>query len=104
MTADERPTVPPDLDPVSREAVRELADREPATLRSASDYLEALAAWKARRDEGAEDTATDDSEPDAYPDGVPEHATVSVTEIGDIEYYYYQWREGDEIRSETVER
>lgn len=104
MTADERPTVPPELDPVGREAVRELADRDPAMLRSASAYLEALAAWKAQRESGSADAATDDSDPDAYPDGVPEHATVSVTEIGDIEYYYYQWREGDEIRSETVRR
>jgi hypothetical protein len=104
MTADERPTVPSELDRVGREAVRELADRDPATLRAASAYLEELAAWKAQGEDGEGDAPEDDAGPETYPDGVPERATVSVTEISGTEYYYYQWRDGDEIRSETVRR
>lgn len=101
MSADERPTVPPELDRTGREALRELATQEPATLRAASAYLEELASWKAARDEGDAAAAAD---PETYPDGVPERATVSVTEIAGTEYYYYQWRENDEIRSETRAR
>ncbi|WP_222918158.1 hypothetical protein [Natrinema sp. SYSU A 869] len=103
MTADEQPTVPTELDRAGREAVRELAEREPATLRAVSSYLEDLAGWKTQHDDET-DVEADDGDPDAYPDGVPERATVSVTEIGDTEYTYYQWREGDEIRSRTDQR
>ncbi|WP_254765064.1 hypothetical protein [Natrinema marinum] len=105
MTADDRPTPPAALDRAGREALRELEDSDPETLRAVGRYLEALAAWEEERaatDEG-ESTPADD-EPDAYPDGVPDRASVSVTEIAGTEYYYYQWREGDEIRSETVQR
>ncbi|OLZ40272.1 hypothetical protein A6E15_04410 [Natrinema saccharevitans] len=104
MTADERPSPPTELDRVGHEALDELATREPAALRAASEYLEKLAAWKAGGTEGGGEPSPADGEPAAYPDGVPERASVSVTEIAGTEYYYFQWREGDEIRSETVRR
>jgi len=103
MTPDERPTPPPELDSVSDEAHDELTAQDSATLRAMSSYLEKLAVWKDRHD--AEDaSSSDEAGPETYPDGVPERATVSVTEIAGTEYYYYQWRDGDEIRSETVRR
>lgn len=98
MAPDERPTPPPELTAISDELRDELTAHDGATLRAVSDYLEELAAWKDHHD--SEDAA----DPETYPDGVPERATVSVTEIAGTEYYYYQWREGDEIRSETVRR
>ncbi|MDS0478548.1 hypothetical protein [Natrinema sp. 1APR25-10V2] len=105
MTADDRPSPPAALDRTHREALAELESSDPATLRTASRYLETLAAWKEDRtaDDEAKPTPAD-GEPDTYPDGVPDRASVSVTEIAGTEYYYYQWREGDEIRSETVRR
>ncbi len=105
MTADDRPSPPAALDRTHREALAELEGSDPATLRTVSRYLETLAAWKEDRtaDDEAEPASTD-ADPAAYPDGVPERASVSVTEIAGTEYYYYQWREGDEIRSETVRR
>ncbi|SER83800.1 hypothetical protein [Natrinema salaciae] len=102
MTADERPTPPSELDRTGREALDELAGRDAPTLRAVSDYLEELAAWNERRTDRETGSAT--AEPDAYPDDVPERASVSVTEIGGTEYYYYQWRDGDEIRSHTERR
>ncbi|QLK27035.1 hypothetical protein HYG81_05345 [Natrinema zhouii] len=103
MTADERPTAPPELNRMERDALRELADRDAATLRAVSAYLEELAAWKTQQGDSEKGgTSGDDS--DTYPDGVPADASVSVTEIDGAEYYYYQWRDGDEIRSETVQR
>lgn len=116
MTADERPTPPSELDQTGREALEELAGQDTSTIRAVSDYLEALAAWRARHgnsdgdddgdgsDDGDGEPPSDGVEPDAYPDDVPERASVSVTEIGGTEYYYYQWRDGDEIRSKTVRR
>jgi len=104
MPPDERPTPPPELDSVSDETRDELMAQDSATLRAMSSYLEELAAWKDRHDDGEDASSSDGAEPETYPDGVPERATVSVTEIAGTEYYYYQWREGDEIRSETVRR
>ena len=104
MTFDERPTPPPEVDRVEREALDELAKRDAATLREVSAYLEEVAAWKERREGAADESASDEADSESYPDGVPERATVSVTEIAGTEYDYYQWREGDEIRSETVRR
>ncbi|ELZ17677.1 hypothetical protein [Natrinema limicola] len=103
MTPDERPTPPPELDSVSDETRDELIAQDEATLRAVSSYLETLAAWKDQHD-GEDTSSSDGLEPETYPDGVPKRATVSVTEIAGTEYYYYQWRDGDEIRSETVRR
>ncbi|MFA9416427.1 hypothetical protein [Natrinema sp. HArc-T2] len=100
MPPDERPTPPPELDSVSDETRDELTAQDGATLRAVSSYLEELAAWKDQHD--GEGASSDGTEPETYPDGVPERATVSVTEIAGTEYYYYQWREDDEIRSKTV--
>ena len=98
MAPDERPTPPSELSAISDEVRDALTAHDAATLHAVSDYLEELAAWK--DDYDGEDAA----DPETYPDGVPERATVSVTDIAGTEYYYYQWREGDEIRSKTVQR
>jgi hypothetical protein len=36
---------------------------------------------------------------DDPPDGVPANATLTVKEINNNRYYYWQWRDGDSIRS-----
>ena len=33
------------------------------------------------------------------PDGVPSKATITVKKINDNRYYYWQWRDGDQIKS-----
>lgn len=89
---DERPLPPADLDPNVVESLAVFEDEEPSTLRAIAAYLEERAAWEeSRASKGAAEV----------PDGVPEQATVSVTEIDGTEYRYYQWREGDEIKSAT---
>ena len=45
------------------------------------------------RDENA---ALDDGE---RPDGVPGKASITVKEINDNRYYYWQWRDGDAVKS-----
>ncbi|AHF99849.1 hypothetical protein HALLA_14690 [Halostagnicola larsenii XH-48] len=106
---DERPLPPADLDPDVVESLAVFEDEEPSTLRAVAAYLEERAAWEESRaleereepPEGTEETPERIEEP---PAGVPERATVSVTEIGGTEYRYYQWREGDEIKSATKKR
>jgi hypothetical protein len=38
--------------------------------------------------------------PDDLPDDVPAKATITIKEINNNRYYYWQWREGEKIRSQ----
>ncbi|NUB93945.1 hypothetical protein HT576_23510 [Haloterrigena sp. SYSU A121-1] len=120
MTNDrDRPTPPSDLDRDAGEALARLEDRDADDLRAIAAYLEDLAAWTEsaadESDERAEtgSTPSDPNDDDAgeeidddleYPEGVPDRASVTVKEIADTTYYYFQWRDGDRIESETVQR
>ncbi|EMA29411.1 hypothetical protein [Halobiforma nitratireducens] len=88
----ERPTPPAGLDDDLRETLEGLSERDPETIDAVATYAAELADW-------VESTERDT----VSPEGVPERATVSETEIAGTAYRYYQWREGDEIRSKTVE-
>jgi len=62
----------------------------------AASYAEALAEYKereARLEEEADD-ADIEERPDDLPDDVPAKATITIKEINDNRYYYWQWREG----------
>ncbi|NGM71165.1 hypothetical protein G6M89_19515 [Natronolimnobius sp. AArcel1] len=110
MTDTDRPAPPPTLEEPLRELLVELAVEEPAQLRAVATHATQLEGWLDRQDEDGEAEPTADSSeqvavgPETVPPGVPERASVSVTEIAGSEYWYYQWRDGDEIRSKTVER
>jgi hypothetical protein len=91
MEPSDKPTPPDDLEPELRAVLEALADCDLETIRTVADHADALAAW-------VESRPTDD---DTYPNGVPERATVSTMAVDGEEYRYYQWREGDEIRSKT---
>ncbi|RKD97441.1 hypothetical protein [Halopiger aswanensis] len=105
MADNDRPRPPAALEPSLRVALVELAKRDPESLPAVAAYAEDLAAWidAKQNDPDSSDGDRDDGDTDGTPPGVPEHATVTVTEISGTKYRYYQWREGDEIRSETVE-
>lgn len=97
MTAD-RPAPPDDLErELDPELLEALESHDPETLRAVGRYVDELASWK-------EHTQGDDLEGLEYPADVPDRASVTVTEIDGTEYLYYQWREGDEIRSKTETR
>jgi len=36
---------------------------------------------------------------DDRPEDVPANATVTIMDINDNRYYYWQWREGDRVNS-----
>jgi hypothetical protein len=48
----------------------------------------------------AEEEDEIDERPDDLPDDVPTKATITIKEINDNRYYYWQWRDGDKIRSQ----
>jgi len=70
-------------------------------LRNAATYAEKLAEHKereARLNEGSDKDEMDDRADD-LPDDVPTKATITIKEINDNRYYYWQWREGEKVTS-----
>ncbi|WP_416841807.1 hypothetical protein [Haloferax sp. DFSO52] len=72
------------------------------TLRHVAKYAEQLAEHREREQrinekERSNHDAVD--RPDDLPADVPTKATITVKEINDNRYYYWQWREGDKIKS-----
>lgn len=97
-----------------------LENHSPETLRRLAQYLEALAEYREGDGRPREATSENESEgapeaaneqqvneppegqnelPEERPEGVPAKATLTVKEIHDNRYYYWQWREGDTVTS-----
>ena len=94
----ESPTPPANL-PAG--IVNTLNESTPELLREVSRYAEALAEHKEREARLTEDTNQDEVEeqPEDLPDTVPAKATITIKEINDNRYYYWQWRDGEKVRS-----
>mgnify|MGYP000371511899 FL=1 len=83
------------------EIVNTLNESDPEHLRDVATYAEALADHKERevRLEESADQEELNERPDDLPDDVPSKATITIKEINDNRYYYWQWREGDQVKS-----
>ena len=94
----EPPTPPANL---PTEIVKTLNESDPEQLRVVATYAEALAGHKDReaRLEKSADQEEVEERPDDLPDGVPARATITIKEINDNRYYYWQWREGEKVTS-----
>jgi len=94
----EPPTPPAEL---STEVVDTLNRYSPEQLQQIVHYAEELAEHKAREVRLEEESEEDDIDdrPDDLPDDVPSKATITIKEINDNRYYYWQWRDGEKIRS-----
>ena len=94
----EPPTPPAEL---PTDIVNTLNDYAPDQLKHVAHYAEALAEHKARETRLEEESDEDeiDERPDDLPDDVPSKATITIKEINDNRYYYWQWREGDKVKS-----
>jgi len=94
----EPPTPPANL---PTEIVNKLNESDPEQLRDVATYAEALAEHKEREARLVESSDQEEVEerPDYLPDDVPAKATITIKEINDNRYYYWQWREGDKIKS-----
>ena len=103
--ADDPPTPPAS---VPTEIVDALSESSSEQLRAVATYAEALAEHEARegrredragRREGSGTRDEVETPPDDLPDGVPTRATITIKEINDNRYYYWQWRDGDKVES-----
>jgi len=96
--SDEPPTPPANL---PTEIVDTLNESTPERLQDIATYVEALAEHKEREDRLEESADEDEVEerPDDLPDDIPAKATITIKEINDNRYYYWQWREGDKVKS-----
>jgi hypothetical protein len=94
----EPPTPPAEL---PTDIVNTLNGYSPDQLQDVARYAEALAEHKAREARLKEESDDDEIEerPDDLPDDVPAKATITIKEINDNRYYYWQWREGDKVTS-----
>jgi len=94
----ESPTPPAEL---PTDIVNTLNDYSPDQLQQVARYAEELAEHKAREARLEEEAAEDeiDERPDDLPDDVPSKATITIKEINDNRYYYWQWREGEKVTS-----
>jgi len=71
-------------------------------LRDLAEYAESLAEYR-EQDSGLENKdGSSDEESDDRPDEVPAGASVTVKEINDNRYRYWQWRDGDKIKSKYI--
>lgn len=94
----EPPTPPAEL---PTDIVDTLNEYSPEQLQHVARYAEELAKHK-DRETGLEESSDEDEieeRPDDLPDDVPSKATITIKEINDNRYYYWQWREGDQIKS-----
>ena len=94
----EPPTPPAGL---PTELVETLNESSPEQLREVVHYAEELAEHIEResRLEKKSDEAEVEERPDGLPDDVPTKATITIKEINDNRYYYWQWREGEKVTS-----
>ncbi|TKX45596.1 hypothetical protein EXE41_11285 [Halorubrum sp. SD690R] len=94
------PPTPPATLPT--EIVNTLNESSPDQLQDVATYAEALAEHKEREacPEKPADQEGVEERPDDLPDDVPAKATITIKEINDNHYYYWQWRDGDKIRSQ----
>ena len=74
----------------------------PEQLQGIATYAEALAEHKEReaRLEEPADQKEVEERPEDLPDDVPAKATITIKEINDNRYYYWQWRDGSQVRSQ----
>lgn len=93
----------PPTQPVNLPAgvVNTLNESTPERLRDIATYAEELAEHKEREARLKEETDQEEvkERPDDLPDDVPSKATITIKEINDNRYYYWQWREGDKVKS-----
>lgn len=71
-------------------------------LRDLAAYAESLVEYRERESElEATDESTDETDDDR-PAAVPSGASVTIKEINGNRYRYWQWRDGDKIKSKYI--
>ena len=94
--SDEPPRPPAEMPP---DIIDTLNGCDSEVLRVISEYAEELAEYREREARLDEDGDNSEDRPDDLPSEVPTKATITIKEINNNRYYYWQWRDGDKIRS-----
>ena len=86
---------------VPADIASKLTEQSPEVLRQIARFAEELAEHREREVRLAENEEKEEIKErlEDLPDDVPPKATITVKEINDNRYYYWQWREGDKIKS-----
>lgn len=95
---------PTPSDDVPDEVQSLLDSQDPATLRAIADYASTLAANADSQSRGSADTDDEeiddaDEQLDERDADIPSKASIVTKTINDNKYYYWQWRDGDKIKS-----
>ena len=95
----EEPTPPAALSSGLTDQCRSLSADQ---LRELATYAEALAKYREResRSDGEEQSTNEPTKD--KPDGVPSGASITIKEINDNRYRYWQWRDGEKIKSKYI--
>jgi hypothetical protein len=96
------PTEPTAPDGIAQYITDGLERQGPDDLRTIATHAEELAVYKEAQAEAKLDDQVvhENSEDiDDLPDDVPVKASIVIKEINDNRYEYYQWRDGEKIRS-----
>lgn len=96
--SDSPPTPPAHL---STEFIEELEGSDPEQLTRVADFATALADYKraTAESQAADSPESDEQDVEDQPTGVPAKASITVKEINGNRYEYWQWREGESIKS-----
>ena len=93
----------PDPPDVPQYLVDGLNRQPPEHLQAVAAYADSLAAWKTGDDEGeSEDQETQTpsvEQQKSPPEDVPSRATIVTKQINGNHYHYWQWRDGENIKS-----
>ena len=83
------------------ELVEILNESSPEQLQEVAHYAEELAEHIERESclEKKSDEAEVEERSNDLPDDLPTKATITIKEINDNRYYYWQWREGEKVTS-----
>ena len=65
-------------------------------------YAESLAKYREQEARSEAEEQSPDEAPEDRPDGVPTGASVTIKEINDNRYRYWQWRDGEKIKSKYI--
>lgn len=82
--------------------VETLEKCSPELLQHVAHYADELAEYREREARLAEEADEEaiEEQPEDRPDDVPTKATTTIKEINGNRYYYWQWRDGNQIKSQ----
>jgi hypothetical protein len=95
----EEPTPPATLPPG---IIEECSALPAGQLRDLARYAESLAEYREREGQLESEDESSDEAIDDTPDEVPTGASVTIKEINDNRYRYWQWRDGDKVKSKYI--